>query len=463
MTELNWTKLNSIFNSISKAGGEVFYVGGCVRDEFIGHESKDIDVEIHGITVEDTEEILSKYGKVDKIGKSFGVLKLFGMDVDFSFPRTEKQTGRGHADFDVFVDPFISYENAAKRRDFTMNAIMKDANHDNIIVDPFNGIDDIENKVIKYVNRETFKEDALRPLRAAQFAARFGFTIDESVIEVAKTMDYTHLSKERVAVEIEKALMSNTPSIAFNYLREMGVIEQLFPFLHDLIGCPQNPVHHPEGDVWNHTMLVLDGAAQVRHSTETPIAFMYLALLHDIGKPATTARGPKGGWRAIHHDEVGTEMVPSAMAMITPEKKYTPYVKKMTEYHMYPHVLLNTRAYRVREIMYEVNMKELLLFNVCDKTGEDRDIVKAMLHTQYAEKVVLCTKLEVGGHLEMVPLIQGKDLIEVGLKPGPKFGPILEFARNLQFQGKDKAQIMKTLEKKTREGTWKKILKGANK
>lgn len=438
------TKFDKIMKAIYDAGGRVFYVGGYVRDNIMGVESKDIDVEIHGISVAATEVVLSQFGSVDRVGVSFGVLKLKGMDIDFTFPRAESKSGTKHTDFEVMVNPFMPMEEAASRRDFTMNAVMRDVMTGEIF-DFYGGQKAIEDKVIKMVDPNSFIDDNLRPLRACQFAARFNMTLDPELIALSKTLDYTSLSKERVTEEINKALRSKNPSVAFNYLREIGVIEQMFPELFALIDCPQNPEFHPEGDVWNHTMFVLDGAAEVAHKSSNPLGFMYLALLHDIGKPATTERNNKGNWAAHKHDIVGAKMIPEALGRLTDEKSFVKYVTEMTFEHMRAHKITEMSDAKVRRMMAEINFFDMLLFNIADCYKGGDSIDSAIIESEYNEKIKIGEALASGGEMVVKPKIQGRDLIAMGVKPGPHMKTLLDFAFEEQLRGSTDDHIHRCL------------------
>ena len=184
-----------IAEKVKDTGGRAFYVGGYVRDRLLSIENKDLDIEVHGITPEQLYAILEELGKPKTVGSSFGVYNLRGYDVDVAMPRKETATGRGHKDFEITVDPFIGYEKAARRRDFTINAMIEDVLTGEV-VDLFHGREDLENKVLRCVNPVTFVEDPLRVLRAAQFASRFEFTIDPETMELCRTIDLSTLSKE---------------------------------------------------------------------------------------------------------------------------------------------------------------------------------------------------------------------------------------------------------------------------
>lgn len=433
-------KLIQIAKDIDSKGGTVYFVGGFVRDKLLGKQNKDIDVEIHNISVEDTKHILEKYGYVSEVGASFGILMLKGLDIDFAFPRTEKKVGDKHTDFIVDVDPFVGVESAVKRRDFTMNSVMQNVLTGEF-VDIYGGIKDIENKTIRYVDKDTFIEDSLRPLRACQFASRLGFTVDRDVIELSKKLDYSNLSKERIVTELDKALLSDKPSIAFNYLKELGILEKIFPELFELIGCEQNPEFHPEGDVWNHTMLVIDEGSKIKNQSKNPRFFMYACLLHDIGKPPTTKRDSNNILRSFGHDVVGADMAKQFIKKNINENALEKYVYKLTLYHMKAHKLLEINDYKVKKIMLDVDTHELLLLNYCDISGRE---VGAKVSKRKSEFNLRKNKIEEfsnGDFGVIEPYITGKFLLDNGLKQGKEIGTYLNKMFDLQLQGKSEQEL----------------------
>ncbi len=239
-------KIIELAEVIKQNGGRAMLVGGCVRDELMNIEPKDFDLEIYGIEPPKLREILESFGRVDAVGEAFTVYKL-GNDLDVALPRREKKVGRGHKGFVVEGDKDMSFAEAARRRDFTINAILKDVLTGEII-DIYGGQADIEKKLIRHVERETFVEDSLRVLRAAQFAARFEFSIDQATTELCRQIDVSDLPKERLWGEFEKLLLkAEKPSIGLQWLYDLGVVEQLFPELEALIGVPQESEWHPEG------------------------------------------------------------------------------------------------------------------------------------------------------------------------------------------------------------------------
>lgn len=438
--------LVEIATKIHNLGGDVYYVGGYVRDNILGLDNKDIDVEIHNISLEDTLSILRGYGKVDEVGKQFGVLKVWGLDIDFAFPRSERKVGEKHTDFEVDIDPYIGLKNASKRRDFTMNSILQNV-LTNEYVDFYGGISDIKQKVICYVAEETFIEDSLRPLRACQFASRLDFEISPEVISLSQQMSYKQLSKERIKVELDKALLSKNPAKAFNYLLEMGILEQILPEIARLKDCPQNITYHPEGDVWKHTMLVLNEGALVKHKAKEPLYFMYACLLHDIGKPKSTIL-EDGKYTSKGHDIEGSKICVQVLDKITTEKDLKKYVEKMTLYHMKAHSLLKIKEFKVSKMMLDVEMNDLLLLNFCDISGREVSESQVNRVKEFKQKENLVRKLSNGSFGEIIPYIQGKDLINLGLSPSKEFKTILDNCFLLQLTGKSEKEIRIILENK---------------
>src|SRR5438874_10795602 len=278
----------------------------------MGHQSKDVDLEVFGIEADALKALLQQMGTVNTVGESFTVYKVAGLDV--SLPRRESKIGRGHKGFQVTGDPSLSYDEAARRRDFTINAIAWDPLTGEYI-DPFRGREDISRGVLRVVDSRTFADDSLRVLRAIQFAARFEFTLDPPSAELCRVVPLDDLPAERIWGEMEKLLLrARRPSTGFSLALHLGVIERLFPELDALVGCPQEPEWHPEGDVWVHTLLVIDQARARIDDLPYPqqVTVMLGAVCHDLGKPATTAF-LEGRIRSLDHESEG---VPPATALL---------------------------------------------------------------------------------------------------------------------------------------------------
>lgn len=439
--------VKQVAKEVSTLGGKVYFVGGYVRDKVLNKENKDIDVEVYGLTLEDLKGVLTKFGGVEEIGASFGVLMVKGYEVDFTLPRTESSTGSKHTDFEIKVDGKLSVKEATKRRDFTMNALLQDVLTGEY-VDLYGGVSDIKSKTIRYVDEHTFKEDELRVFRACQFASRFNFSIDKGVIEVAKQFGYQSLSKERIFEEFNKALLkSDKPSIAFNYLYEMGVVEKLFPELYKLKGCEQSKEHHPEGDVWNHTMLVLDECARLRNNSTYPLGLMYAGLCHDLGKPDTKVLRDNGKITFHNHEEVGVEVAGKFLSRLTNDKKLVNYVKNLTEHHMKGHRILEVKDTTLRKLFTKVDMGELLLITEADELGRGVEVREdfGIKLKEYENRI---KNLSMGAFGKVEPIFKGRDLIKMGYEPGIELGNILKEVYQWQLGGYSKEKIELILQKR---------------
>ena len=439
MKNKNLVMTEKIAARVAQKGGRTFFVGGYVRDKVMGKENKDIDIEIHGVTPECLGEILDGLGKRTEMGADFGIFGLKGYDVDIAMPRKEEATGRGHKDFTVFVDPFLGTEKAAKRRDFTMNALMEDVLTGELI-DHFGGVEDIKNKVIRHVNALTFVEDPLRVLRAAQFAARFGFRVADETVCLSKTMDLSALARERIMGELEKALLkADTPSVFFEEMRKMDQLSVWFPEMLLLVGMMQNPRYHPEGDVWNHTMLVLDQAAGLKKKSSNPMGFMLAALTHDFGKVITT-EAKDGVLRSIGHEREGLAMIRTFLMRITNETKLIKYVLNMAELHMQPYQLAKQKsAKKSTNKMFDrsIDPAGLIEFVKADHMGRTGSVPDEEADHFLEER------LKVFYDTMEKPYVMGADLVAAGLKPGPNFSEILAFSHKLRLAGVNKEDALR--------------------
>lgn len=432
-------KAIEIAKLVEEAGGRAYFVGGFVRDKLLGIAGNDMDIEVHGLEPDVLYSILCKAGRPMAFGSSFGIYSLKGYDIDIAMPRKEHATGRGHRDFEVFVDPQIGPKEAARRRDFTVNAIMEDVLTGEIL-DPFGGKADLEAGVLRHVDDKSFPEDPLRVLRCAQFSARFGFKAAPETVELCRNIDLSVLSRERVEGELKKALLkSSKPSLFFNCLREMNQLSVWFPEAEKLIGIEQDPVYHPEGDVWVHTMEVLDRGAACREKTENPYGFMLLCLTHDFGKIVAT-EFVNGRIHAYGHETLGQPIIEEFLTRITSEKSITEYVLNMVPLHMKPNMAAYSRtAVKKTNKMFDdaASALDLVYFSMSDKpvfSGSDAFT---------GDPEFLFERLEVYKEIMARPWISGKDLVEAGLTPGKNFSEILEYAHKLRLADIEKASALK--------------------
>ena len=423
---------------VNELGGKTYYVGGMVRDELLGIESKDVDIEVHGITPGQLENILDSVGEKLKIGASFGIFSLRGYDIDIAMPRTEQATGRGHRDFEVFIDPFLGVEKAATRRDFTVNALMKDVLTGEI-TDCFGGIEDLKNGILRHVNDKTFVEDPLRALRAGQFAARFNFKIAPETIQIIKTMSLDALPKERVLGELVKALLkAERPSVFFDCMKAAQQLDCWFPELKALIGLEQPPNWHPEGDVWNHTMLVLDAAAALKDKAKNSLGFMFAALCHDFGK-AVTQRIENGKITFYSHEIEGKPLIERFLRRLTDETELIKYTLNLCELHMRPNSLaaFGSSQKALNKLFYAcLDPDALVMLAKADALGcGDREI-------NPATQEYLISGLESYKETMAKPFVLGADLVKAGLAPGEYFSDLLEYANKLRLAGIEKGNAL---------------------
>lgn len=422
----------------AERGGQAYYVGGFVRDKLLGKENKDIDIEIHGITPQVLEEIIDSVGERIEIGKSFGVYSLCGRSIDIAMPRKETATGRGHRDFKIDVDPFIGTRKAAMRRDFNVNAIMQNILTGEII-DHFGGEEDLRKGILRHINDYAFGEDPLRVLRGAQFAARFNFEIAPETINLCRKIDLSTLSRERVFEELKKALLkAEKPSLFFEKLRVMKQLSFWFAEAEQLIGVPQHSQHHKEGDVWTHTMMVLDEAAKRREYAENPLYFMLSALVHDFGK-ITSTEFVKGDYHAYSHETLGLPIVKKFLRRITNENALYSYVLNMTELHMKPNALAADKSsVKATNKMFDSakSPNDLILLALCD--GQGKIPPKPVKQTE----AFLRERLKIFDEYMSRPYVSGQDLIEAGIKPGQSFSELLSYAHKLRLAGVSKTDAL---------------------
>ena len=439
-------KVADLANLVASEGGRAMLVGGCVRDELMGIAPKDWDLEVYGIGSEELRSILEQRGNVNTVGEAFTVYKL-GRDIDVSIPRRERKSGRGHKGFVVEGDPDMSFEEACSRRDFTVNAILKDPLTGEI-VDPFDGRDDIEKKILRHVSSDTFSEDSLRVLRAAQFAARLEFDIAPATVELCRTVDVTDLPKERIWGELEKLLLkAERPSIGLQWLYDLGVVDQIFPEMKSLVGVPQEPEWHPEGDVDVHTLMVADEARKLIDDLpyEKKVAVMLGAVAHDFGKPPTT-KFFDGRWRSHSHDEAGVEPTLTFLDRLgiftLNGYDVRNQIVQLVRYHLKPGEYYKSKNPvgdgAFRRLARKVEPDLLYRVAKADSLGRNPDWLPAErrfgseAQEWFIEKV---RELQIENKAP-VPILMGRHLIEMGLEPGPEFKRVLDAVYEMQLDGK---------------------------
>ncbi len=435
-------ELTPITDHLLAQGCYPVIVGGYLRDMLLERESKDIDIEVYAVkNLELLQSMLEPFGSVNLVGKSFGVLKLAlgDYDLDFSLPRRESKKSRGHRGFNVYLSGQMDFAAAALRRDFTINAIGYDLNS-SLLLDPYNGQKDLTSRTLRCVNEQTFIEDPLRVLRAVQMAARFNLTCDENLLELMQTMVaegmLNELPKERLFGELIKLLLKSAkPSIGFKLMDTLGILD-LLPELKALKDTPQDPVYHPEGDVWTHTLMAVDEMANLRTNYDKrDLTLMLAVLCHDFGKPATT-KMLEGRWRALGHDQAGLEPVRTFLTRFTDEKKLIEEVLSLVEYHQRPLEFYKQESKdpAIRRLAMKVNIKDLVLVAKADFLGRGSD--EAVSGDYPAGKWLLekAASLKID-QTPVRPMIRGRDLIEAGLTPSETFKTILNRAFEAQLDG----------------------------
>lgn len=467
----------AMLHAIRDAGGRPLVVGGAVRDALMGStNSKDFDVEVFGITADTLKNTLSRFGKVDEVGESFAVIKVNvgGVDFDFNLPRRDSKTGRGNGGFEVEVDHTMTVEDAARRRDFTINSVSFDP-FTGEIINPFGGVEDIHNRILRPTSGH-FVEDPLRILRGFQFVARFGLTWTDEVEAFGQQLkgEFDALPRERVREEwVKWALKGTHPGLGLKFLRAVGWMD-FFPEVAALVGVPQDPIWHSEGDVWEHTCHVCDAMAfqcdRDGISGETRLALMFGALCHDFGKASNTWLMPAGEkwfklhhtglsgvvarklakfawkkwmgewrWRSPGHDQSGETPAREFMWRLfcdDAQKRESGLVNRvvvLVKTHM-RHIGLHVNARTVRRLAVAVPLNDMAQVVNADSNGRPFNAEKWCANPVMVAILDKAEELAVKDN-QPVPLLQGRHLIQIGMKPGVAFGGILKAAFEAQLDG----------------------------
>ena len=437
---------------------DALLVGGWVRDVLLNIPSKDYDIEVYGLSYAQIKDILSPSFHVDLVGQSFGVLKV-GRDVDVALPRRESKSGLGHKGFSVESVPDLKPEEAFARRDFTINAI--GMRLDGSFCDPFDGIGDIKRRILRATG-PAFKDDPLRVLRGMQFSARFGFDTDSQTLSYCREVlsEFSTLSQERIYEEWKKwALKGEYPEKGLEFLRNCGWVTA-FPQLNALIDCPQNPLYHPEGDVWTHTLAV---CREIRNairsfdletSDDETVSLLFAALAHDFGKPQTTKLDEQGTLRALGHEQVGAEIAREFYRDMRAPIHIVDTVVNLTREHMTNIEKPNVKnVRRLARRLSPATVKLWILLRRADVMGRGgypdfgfteestagildaslkRELVSQKVNAQLQQWMDMSREmniLDAGPE----PVVLGRHLIQLGVEKGPKMGKILKLAFEAQL------------------------------
>ena len=418
-------------------GGRAVIVGGYVRDRLRGRPSKDLDLEVFGVPQDDLPAMLGALGRVEPVGRAFPVYKLGPIDV--ALPRRESKHGRGHTSFTVDGDPFMPFDDAARRRDFTMNAIGWDPLTDEYL-DPFGGRADLDARRLRVVDPRTFADDSLRVLRAVQFAARFDCALDDEARAICRAIPLDDLPAERLWGEVEKLLLvAERPSLGFAVARDLGVVEQILPEMVPLYDCPQDAEWHPEGDVWIHTLMVIDEARQRNADLDRPrlAAVMLGAVCHDLGKPLTTAV-IDGRWRSPGHEAAG---VPAATRILDRFNVNSidgydvrRQVLGLVAEHLRPSAFHKTKDTvkdgAFRRLAARVDLELLVRFGRADCHGRGGTFDCSAMDWFIERARTLGVE-----HAPPAPILLGRHLLDLGMTPGPRMGQILRAVYERQLDG----------------------------
>ena len=447
--------IQSLVSRVEQAGGSARLVGGAVIDAIDGRQPKDWDIEVFGLSFDRLSSMFSDKG-ANLVGAQFGIIKLSaskcdGLDIDINVPRRDNHVGKGHKDLLTEFDPGMSVEEAARRRDFTINAMAFDLSTGEIL-DPFGGRADLAAGILRATDGELFVQDPLRALRAMQLLARKcgpNGRVDPGTMNLIRGMvdSFPHLAKERVWEEFKKLLMkAERPSVGLEFLRDSGWITH-FPELANLIGCEQHPEWHPEGDVWIHSLHTVDSAAWVRDNADLPEgwveAFMVGTLCHDVGKPSTTvtprmiAEGefPKERlFTAWGHDRAGMPIVDTFLRRMTNEKALIEKATSIVGEHMQPFNLMQGEAKTPawKRLHNRIRLDVLGWMCKCDSCGSPFVNIGDPDFEHQTSQLCFDHFSDLGAE-PVKPILMGRHLVAAGVKPGPQFASMLDRAFQAQI------------------------------
>jgi tRNA nucleotidyltransferase (CCA-adding enzyme) len=417
--------------AVRDAGGRAMLVGGCVRDRLLGIESKDLDVEVYRVDPARLRELLKQLGNVNTVGEHFSVYKLVvrnqsndldRVEIDVSIPRRESKSGQGHRGFLIEGDPSMTFEEAARRRDFTINAILYDPLTDET-VDPFAGRMDLENRLLKAVDAGTFIEDSLRVLRAVQLAARFELTLDPDTAQLCRSINLSDIPHERIWGEFEKLLMlAEHPSIALETALELAVLDKLFPELRALVGRKSG---HTSEDAFEHMKRSLDEAARICADLTKAkrLTVMLAVLCHDLSTDsktrveATLSVVKRLGVYSVEGYDVRSQVLN--------------LVREQSAPHQFYESRASTTDGDFRRLAQNAELD--LLYRVTKACGLAQDGCEIAVTA--ADWFIDRARVLGVEHEPSEPLLQGRHLLEAGVQPGPEMGRLLKRVYELQLDG----------------------------
>jgi tRNA nucleotidyltransferase (CCA-adding enzyme) len=425
--------LRQIEQLIRRAGGRTWLVGGCVRDLVLGRQPRELNLEISGLPPGQLHVLLTEHYSVQFVGKAFGLFKLQGQPVDISVPSrmlTDNESAQGLL---RQSDPDMDIDEALARRDFTMNAMAWDP--DTLeLRDPFNGRADLDARVLRHAS-DRFREDPLRVLRGMQLAARFGLTAAPETVALCKTLTQDGQPNERLWEEWKKLLLQGIkPSLGLQFLGDCGWLH-FYPELAALQGCKQDPIWHPEGDVWIHTLHCMDWFAMERTGNQDDDLIVGLGILcHDFGKPATTTTD-FGRITSRGHEPEGEAPTRRFLERLTNHDDLINEVIPLVRCHLRPSALHDANASdsAVRRLARQVKrIDRLVRVARADHAGRPPKPFDGF--PAGAWLLERARRLEVEDQAP-IPLVMGRHLLELGVHPGPDMGWLLDDCYEAQLDG----------------------------
>ncbi|MVN20992.1 CCA tRNA nucleotidyltransferase [Mucilaginibacter arboris] len=433
-----------VFNVIASVAAnrqvQAFVIGGYVRDLFLKRPSADIDVVVLGNGIAFSEEVAQKLKVKVAVFKNFGTASLKYQNLELEFVGARKESYRLESRKPIVEDGTL--EDDQNRRDFTINAMAIALNKENFgeLLDPFNGIQDLKNKLIRTPldPSVTFSDDPLRMMRAIRFASQLGFTIDPAALEAIKSNRerIKIISGERITDELNKIISSKKPSVGFTYLFDTGLLQIIFPQMSALQGIDYiNGKGHK--DNFYHTLQVLDNIAE----NTTDLWLRWAAILHDIAKPATKRFEPGHGWTFHGHEDKGARMVPKIFAQLKlPMNEKMKLVQKLVQLHMRPIVLAQEMVTdsAVRRLLFDAgeDLEGLMLLCNADVTTKNEYKIKKYRNNFELVKQKLKDVEERDNMRNWQPPVSGQDIMETfGINAGREVGIIKNSIREAILEG----------------------------
>lgn len=446
-----YPRVHNIIQEITQAGGKAYFVGGAVRDILLQRPIKDLDIEIHGLSIEQVASLLCLFGTVNYVGKAYGVFKIMDLPVDWSLPRKDS-SGRKPQ---VTIDPAISIKDALVRRDLTMNAMAIDTQSE-VLIDPFNGSDDIARNILRVPDTDFFDQDPLRFYRVMQFISRFQMYPDDALQTICRSMDISKVSRDRICQEFTKMLLqSKRPSLGIRWLHTINRLHDILPELANTVTIAQDPRWHPEGNVFEHSMQALDAAAAMHYADDDEkLCILYAALCHDLGKVSTTFQDAKG----IHsygHAQAGQKYARTMLNRIVVNKKLIKKVTGLVRWHMYVYDMPDSKQeqktyFFVKRLayylsLYNVNIALFAYLVLADRRARNASSHEPLITPipQVDRLLEFAHKLGVAYDKE-TPLLTGTDFMTV-CPEGPAIGHAVAYAYRMQLKKQYDKETLKKL------------------